>query len=254
MIYYFSGTGNSRRVAARLAEKLHDALTAIHFQTPFLPPQAAGEAVGLVFPVYAWGMPAVVEHFLREMPIWNGEEGPYVYAVLTCGDDIGRTDCLLRRRLHRKGLALNAVFSLRMRNTYVCLPGFDTDKMEVEREKNVRARQDLAALIPRIARQERSTRNDVHPGALPRLKSYVLRPLFNRFLTSPRRFRVDEELCNRCGKCVRHCPLHNLTLQPPHTPIWGDSCTHCLACYHVCPRHAVSYGLFTRGKGQVIIT
>jgi len=27
-------------------------------------------------------------------------------------------------------------------------------------------------------------------------------------------------------------------------------CTSCLACYHVCPQHAVQYGKKTKGKGH----
>jgi len=33
-------------------------------------------------------------------------------------------------------------------------------------------------------------------------------------------------------------------------PVWGMDCTSCLACYHVCPQHAVQYGKRTKDKGQ----
>lgn len=33
-------------------------------------------------------------------------------------------------------------------------------------------------------------------------------------------------------------------------PVWGKNCTACLACYHVCPQHAVQYGKKTKGKGH----
>lgn len=33
-------------------------------------------------------------------------------------------------------------------------------------------------------------------------------------------------------------------------PVWGDNCTQCLACYHICPVHAVEYGKVTAKKGQ----
>lgn len=54
-------------------------------------------------------------------------------------------------------------------------------------------------------------------------------------------------------------PVRNITMQPAPAdktgrvrkrPSWGQDCAGCLACYHVCPRHAVMYGKATVGKGQ----
>ena len=69
MIYYYSGCGNSRWVAGELSGRLGESLVFI--------PEAirAGEydmpceerTLGLVFPVYAWGVPAIVREFVRKM-------------------------------------------------------------------------------------------------------------------------------------------------------------------------------------------
>ena len=32
----------------------------------------------------------------------------------------------------------------------------------------------------------------------------------------------------------------------------GNGLTSCLACYHVCPKHAVQYGRRTKRKGQYL--
>ncbi|MGM9695201.1 MAG: EFR1 family ferrodoxin [Alloprevotella sp.] len=249
MIYYFSGTGNSFRTARELSAALGEPLADM---TAVVAEEVSDDKVGFVFPVYAWGLPCVVEQFLQRLANANANAPRYVYAVLTCGDDIGRTDVLLRKALRRVGWGLNAVFSLRMRNTYVCLPGFDTDTAEVERAKENEWRKRLGEVSQIIAREGCSTASDLIPGAMPGLKSYVLRPLFNRFLISPSRFRVDEKRCKHCGACAKVCPLHNISQEnADRLPRWGNHCTHCLACYHVCSAHAVNYGNFTRHKGQV---
>lgn len=247
MIYYFSGTGNSFRIARSLSTALGERLADM---TRVSLENMCDDKVGFVFPVYAWGLPRVVEQFLKRL---SGVTAPrYVYAVLTCGDDIGRTDVLLRRTLQKAGWGLHAVFSLRMRNTYVCLPGFDTDSAEVEQAKEKTWKTRLEEVIQVVEHEGRSTAADLIPGALPGLKTYVLRPLFNRFLISPSRFRVEESRCKRCGACAQVCPLQNISLEnTDRLPHWGNHCTHCLACYHVCTAHAVNYGSFTRRKGQV---
>ena len=64
MIYYFSGNGNSAHVAHQLARLTHD-------RARFIPRAGKAETTadifGLVFPIHAWGMPRVVEAFLRQL-------------------------------------------------------------------------------------------------------------------------------------------------------------------------------------------
>lgn len=100
MIFYFSGTGNSLHVAQELAVTLDDTLYNMTSSEP-LPSLTNGESVGFVFPIYAWGLPRVVESFVKQLPNACGER--YVYGVFTCGDDVGYTDNLLRKALHKKG-------------------------------------------------------------------------------------------------------------------------------------------------------
>ena len=55
--------------------------------------------------------------------------------------------------------------------------------------------------------------------------------------------------CIGCGKCVKLCPLNNVTLQAGK-PVWGDNCTHCMACIGNCPTQAIEYGEITKTKEQ----
>lgn len=253
MIVYFSGTGNSYRVAKQLAALTQTGLAAMGTAAAQQAAAKEHEALGLVFPVYAWGLPAAVSQFVRSLPRRSGLPMPYVYAVLTCGDDIGRTDKLLCRALAERGWKLGAAFSVQMRNTYVCLPGFDTDTPAVEADKERRCQPRITDIARRVAARGGSNRDDVHPGAFPWLKSYVLRPLFNRFLTSDRLFHAERTRCTHCGRCAKNCPLDNIRLNADGLPEWSGRCTLCLRCYHGCPTHAIEYGIFTKGKGQVKI-
>ena len=254
-IYYFSGTGSSLRVARQLASAMGTDLVPMaeavaQGPAPKRPAVAERQCVGLVFPVYAWGLPLVVKRCLRLLP--PPDASAYVWAVMTCGDDVGRTDRELRRLLCACGWPeVEAVYSVRMPNTYVCLPGFDVDSPEVARRKREEAERRVAEVIMPALQQRRRGLTDVVPGAWPWLKSHVLRPLFNWCLTNPAHFAVDKKQCNRCGACSRTCPLGAVRPDAEGYPSWERHCTHCLACYHVCRRHAVSYGPFTRGKGQV---
>lgn len=253
MIYYFSGTGNSRRVARHLAVCLGEEAQSIDYTTAPPPAASEAEAVGLVFPVYAWGPPLVVKDFIKRWPKHGGGDTPYIYVVLTCGDDVGRTDRLVARLLREKNLRLAAAFSLQMRNTYVCLPGFNTDPDELVRQKDANIPVRLSHIAECVKNRRPSVATDLRPGAMPWLKSYVLRPLFNTWLVADKHFRCERLRCTGCGRCARLCPLSNITPRADGSPTWGGKCTHCLACYHGCTKHAIEYGFFTQGKGQVRI-
>lgn len=244
MVIYFSGTGNSRKVAAMLCGADERMINVAEFKAETLDTDGE-ERIIWVFPVYAWGVPAIVRSMIGSVRLTS--DGVPQFMVCTCGDDIGLTHMQWRRLIRRRGWRGVATFSVQMPNTYVTLPGFDTDRSEVVAEK-------LSRLPERIEDISRAIRHharidDVTPGIVPGIKSRILRPLFNAFLMSPRPFRSTSD-CIGCGKCVKACPVGNIILAPDGNPVWGKNCQMCLACYHVCPSHAVAYGWLTKNKGQ----
>ena len=246
MIAYFSGTGNSRHIAERLAVLTSDIACDITRDTSGV--RDGDNVLGLVFPVYAWGLPETYNRFLSGLSF---RQFTYIYMVCTCGDDIGCTDRILARRLKTLGSKrLSAAFSVRMPNTYIGLPGFDVDTKEITQSKLAKASGRLQTIAEAVnAQLEEHT--DVWRGRFPRLKSYLLRPLFNLLLTSDKAFHTADR-CLRCGKCTAVCPLHNIRTGKDGLPSWQGHCTLCLRCYHACPSRAIEYRPFGKGKGQYL--
>lgn len=248
MIFYFSGTGNSRWVATYLRDTLHEKMYAISeiFDKNIKYTLKEGEKVGFVFPVYAWGPPPFILEFIASLHFISDPE--YIYFVCTCGDDVGKTADIFQGAIRKRGWMCNTGFSVIMPNTYVCLPGFDIDSLTIAIEKKQKAVIRMKDIVHRLAVCEKTV--DCHEGSMPRLKSYVLRPFFHRFLMSAKSFCVSES-CISCGMCEKICPVSNIHLSSGR-PYWGNQCTMCLACYHHCPKHAIQYGRQTKNKGQYI--
>lgn len=249
MIYYFSGTGNSLHVARHLADALGEQLMPMTYPRP-----AEDEVIGLVFPVHAWGIPNVVESFVSKfLPSSLGRVDvgkTFLYAVMTCGDDMGYTDRVLDKALRSAcGKSLDAAFSVQMPNTYVCLPGFDVDSDTLCKEKL--AKEEAAVKVIADCVLERKSARRLTRGNFPWTKTYILRPLFNRFLLTDKYFRVDTSRCVLCGRCRKMCPVGNIILD--EVPVWQSHCTGCLACFHACPYHAINFGSMTQKKGQYSI-
>ena len=197
----------------------------------------AGEPVVWVFPIYSWGVPPVVAHFIRKCKIKGAHEARH-YLVCTCGDDIGVADNQWRQLTGRRGWSPRGSFSVQMPNTYVLMKGFDVDSPEVAAGKL----QSMPERVDHVAKAiERDfTGNDVVRGSMAWLKSAVVYPFFRRFCMSPRPFH-STAACTACGLCSRSCPMENIGMEDGH-PCWGNRCALCLRCYHICPTHAVAYG------------
>ena len=247
MIFYFSGTGNTRWVAEQIAKAIGDELVYI--------PDAIRdgkydytidekETIGFCFPTHGWQPPRIVREFISKLKV----ELHYCWAVTTCGDNMGETMTILNKDLAKIGLRASAMFSVIMPESYVCLPFMYTDTEEKEHQKIATARQQLPHIIECI-RERRTGVVELEKGATPRLYSYVIGGYFNARMITDKKFMVDEDVCIKCGKCAKVCPVDNIQGTPPEW-IHNGRCTSCLACYHYCPTHAINFGKITRKRGQ----
>jgi flavodoxin len=108
MIFYFSGTGNTKWVAQQLAEATGETLCYIpdELKAGVLSYQLkSGERLGFCFPTHGWQPPRIVRDFIRRSAFtWDGSQMPYVFAVTTCGDNMGHAMRILNKELSIKRL------------------------------------------------------------------------------------------------------------------------------------------------------
>ena len=67
-----------------------------------------------------------------------------------------------------------------------------------------------------------------------------------RKIKSQELFEV-KDLCIGCGLCAKVCQFNNIKMIDEKT-VWNDSCEHCSACIHWCPKSVIEYGKATIGK------
>lgn len=249
MIYYFSGEGNTKFVAKRIAEIIGEDTYFIPLENP-TQQEIGGDSVGFMFPIYAWGVPQSVMRFIELLPdsFFNNikKRSIPVWMVCTCGDETGDAPEMFYEILENRGIKPTAAWSVIMPNTYVLLPGFNTDSPQVETLKLDQA----PKLVDEIAYKIKNGiwEKNLHYGNYPRLKTKLIYPLFKKWGINRRKWGWTEE-CIKCEKCAKSCPVKNISIKGGH-PVWGKNCVSCLACYHNCPVHAVTYGKITDRKGQ----
>lgn len=251
MIFYYSGTGNTRWAAEALAKRTNERLYFIpeELKTACQYMLKEGERLGFCFPTHGWQPPHIIRKFISQLKIQNAA-GHYCYALTTCGDSIGKTMEMLNQELINAGLpALDSSFSLTMPESYVCLPFMYTDKPAREHEKIETSCKQLDDYIEMVI--DRRGGEHTVKGFAPWLMSHVIGRYFNGHMVTDKKFMVDADACIHCGQCEKVCATGNLKLSEG-LPTWSHdgSCTCCLACYHHCPKHAINYGKITRKRGQ----
>ena len=237
MIFYFSGTGNSRWAARQLAALTGDKAADLS-KLKHAPDLRGEKQVGLVFPVYAWGPPEPVLAFVKTL----GKTDAFSFGVCTCGSEVGHALKKLAQVF-----PLQSSYSLVMPNNYVI--GGDVDDRETARRKIDRARDQLQ----RIAREilDRKPVYRVEEGPMAGLKSGLVNFGFNQFARSTKSFYVTDA-CISCGLCAKNCPAGTITLVNGK-PAWSKRCYQCLRCINECPQQAIQYGKGTEARGRYTI-
>jgi len=223
-IFCFTSTGNSLYAAKKIAEIIGGNVAPMRGG----PADCGDDVVGFVFPVYFWGLPRMVERFVREIRIANKDA--YVFAVANYGGFVYGALERVRALLKASGVRLSYGKNLKMVENYI--PRYKVNDSEAFREK-------IDGDILKIADAvQRGAANRVHAFAFVANLSHRFYPNEN----SDRYFSVSSA-CTGCGACKAVCPAGNIAL-PSGRPAFKHNCEHCLACLQHCPIRAIDW----RGK------
>ena len=241
MIVYFSGTGNSRFVAEQIAEATGDELVnAVKYTRKGQ--NAVFSTPGIyvfVSPIYVSAPPMVFLEFIRHSTFPSDCRA---YFIMTCAGGMGGAPGYCRALAAEKGFTYMGTAEIEMPQNYIAM--FKTGTPEENRAK-------IEAAVPNITNLSIAIRN-CRELPDPGMKGWellstkmVLAPYYKYFMSTKPFTATDK--CIACGKCATVCPLANITLQDGK-PVWGEHCTHCMACINLCPKEAIEYGKKTHGK------
>ena len=241
MIFCFSGTGNSRYIAQRIAEALQDQVIDLNAKIKVGDhiPIRTGRDVIVVTPTYAWRIPRIVADWLGKTELTGAER---IWFVMDCGSEIGNAAKYNRQLAGQKKLRCMGTAQIVMPENYIAM--FGVPQAEEARKIVEKAEPDIADVIARLKQGQSfsAPRNRFYD----RLMSGPVNPVFYRFIVKASAFRAGDS-CTGCGQCARKCPMNNIRLENGK-PIWGEKCTHCMACICYCPVEAIEYGKKSVGK------
>ena len=238
MLFYFSGTGNSKYVAERIASALEDHVISLRDAVRarrYRYDVSREERIGFVVPTYFYGLPSILNFFLDKLELTN-YRGQYIYLVMTCGGSTGDAPGLAAKALKKKGLTLSAQFGIPMADNYV--PMFKIADEEKINETLDKAEEYIDEAIRSIRSKGIGDYNRVR-GAAAGAMTKLAYPMYQRG-RSTKPFVVTDH-CIGCGLCQEVCPCGAIAIAGGK-PAWvKPKCVQCLACLHRCPAQAIHW-------------
>ncbi|GHU40529.1 flavodoxin [Spirochaetia bacterium] len=243
IIFYFSGTGNSLRVANIIAQKIGDcgiiniAKYSGSGKDKFVL-DGIPARIGFVFPCYAFGLPNMMTQFIKSLEL-SSIRSAYFFAVATCGGGAGNCLGQVQELLSSKRLDLTYGAVIKMFANCITL----YKMADTAWERAIESDKEAQKVAGEIA--------DLKGTGIPKQKGILnlaYKFMSNSFTARGKNYRASDA-CIGCGNCVKICPANNITLQNDK-PQFGDKCEQCMACIQWCPMQAINYKSKTQNSGR----
>lgn len=242
LVYYFTGTGNSLQIANDIGKALSN--SDVRKISEYKGDYINSGTLGIVFPVYCWGLPLIVVDFLKEL---NVSPDTYVYAVANFASMAGMALKQCQNILFEKNIKLSSGFLITMPSNYI--PMFDATPEKKQKElfaKEFIKITEIAEIVR--SRQETEIKKSGIIGLI--LYKMLYKGWASSFNTGDKDFTVSNA-CNGCQLCKLRCPAANITMTE-NKPVWNHNCQMCMACIQSCPEKAIDYQNKTRKRTRYI--
>jgi ferredoxin len=261
VIYYFSGTGNSKNVANWLSQVANEKsidcqliniaqIDRLYIEKP--DPEAL---IAFVSPVHGFNYPPVILNFVARFPkgknnvlLINTRAGMLIGKYITPGLS-GLTFYLSSLILKIKGYSIKAMFPVDLPSNWISIhPGLNAHTVKYLHEKN---REKVTAFAERVLSGKsdfRSFREIVQDILISPISiGYYF---VGRFLLSKTYYASKD--CDNCNICIKGCPVKAIKLVDKR-PFWTFNCESCMKCMCNCPKRAIetAHGFII---GFIIIT
>jgi ferredoxin len=238
-IRYFSGTGNSWRIASVCTDTFRSSgyETDLESIRRGWPPLPATDAACFCFPVYSLDLPRIASAYLRRLP--PSERQVPAFLLVTGGDpdNCGWAIESGVRLLAERGYPVRIAELIQMPDNWT--PFHSAPEPVAAERMTGRGVETARKLTERFLTGEMCVK-PVSLRKFGRLGSMLLRVLFHRrgVFKLWQLFRVTGT-CNGCGLCERACPTGSIRMQAGR-PVWSITCEQCMRCLNYCPSRSIT--------------
>ncbi len=242
LICYFSGTGNTKKVATCFGEALKNLKVDVvlhNIDDGCNVDFSDVDMLGVAYPIHAFNAPSIVIDFAKKLK--KQERETRLFIIKTSGEPLALNNissCKLKSILKKRNFVLTNEYHYVMPYNMIFR---HSDSMAYRMWKVA------SQIIPLDCK-------DMVDGKSVKLRyfpfSRVLAGMFRiehwggRF--NGKKYKVNEN-CVHCQMCVKRCPTHNITFENGEFH-FGKNCLMCVRCSFNCPKNAIKIGWFDKWK------
>ena len=241
-IYYFSGSGNSFKVAKDVAKKLNAVLTPIMSVINQKSINTESNTIGVVFPIYDFKPPQFMEKFISKI---ENIESKYIFAICTYGITPSKSLKHLEKIIESFGGHLSLGFAVGMPQN-----GLGSGKItDTQQELMFHKWKNRVDRVSDDIKNREIGKIETSILFLNILKPEIIKliPVYLAFLNQMLFKGINSlaftsnEKCTGCGTCQKICTQNNIEIIN-NRPSWSDNCINCFACLNWCPNGAINLG------------
>jgi ferredoxin/flavodoxin len=230
IVYVFSGTGNSLKVAKDIAVALSNCKIISMGSDHRFDLEGGYETIGFVFPTYYRGIPRKVKEYIRHLNLEHNKNA-YYYSVTTMGKYDGNTLYHIKKLLKRKGITLHYAKALDMFSNYV----ISYDMRDTIAEETKQSEIDFEPILQDIKNRKTNKVAPIEPFQEIAYRSLI------KFVPAMDKYYSVSDDCTKCGICEKVCPVGNIDVDEVGHPYFKHHCEQCMACIQFCPKKAINY-------------
>jgi ferredoxin len=231
IIFYFSGTGNSKYIAELFSQNMSCGCFSIEENIDFEALIKANETIAFCYPIYFSRVPRIMREFLqRHMSALKDKKLIIFCTQQILSGDGARAMAALFPKRHVQVIYAEHFF---MPSNTVPITT-DTGKIKKYAEKAVPKMQKVCRNIQSGKVRKRGF--NAGSRALGLIQAPLLMPAERK---ANKHINIADD-CIGCGLCVTECPMKNLTLKDEKI-IHNHNCTVCYRCINRCPQKAINF-------------
>ncbi|QBN17740.1 EFR1 family ferrodoxin [Flavobacterium nackdongense] len=249
IIYYFSGTGNSRNVALWMAGvakensiKSH-IVNIAHIDRKSVVTPEPDTLIIFLSPVHGFNYPPIMVNFITHFPkgknkvvLMNTRAGMLIGKFITPGLS-GIAFYLSALVLLLKGFSIQAILAVDMPSNWISIhPGLNDRTIKFLHEKN---KDRVEKFTHKVIRHKRYFKHFVE------VYDILFAPIALAYYVSGRFFLAKTYFasadCDNCGLCIKTCPVKGVKMVE-NRPFWTFNCESCMKCMSNCPKKAIETG------------
>jgi len=244
IMFYFSGTGNSKYIAELFCKNMGAKCHSIEEKIDFEKLIYAEDTIGFCYPVYMSDVPRILQEFVKRYMSALKDKRVIIFCTqLILSGDGTKKFAMLFPQNHIEVIYTEHFFMPNNMNDVAILPiASDTG---IERS------------IVRATRKMESVCRNIQAGTIKKrgfsVISWMLGVPQSVFMgalerRANRAVSVDDD-CSKCGLCIKTCPMQNFILDGEEIRS-NHNCTMCYRCINICPEKAITVLLPGKVKRQ----